>query len=799
MSHKKQWVVGTMLGLLVAIGMIAVQKVFQNDSKPIETTILQPGSDASMHSVRERFVFAPYALETSVFVPAVKTEKVSLQELGNMKNFERPVPPQDFELSRATPYAFSQTQKQSLAEKNFFVAPIHDLDYDNDPDAMSGRIDDWTQIYNKIGGYFGEFYRAPENAPFVTTDYMLHVYHRLLEKEFEHAEQTVLFDHIHTLSKQLFTKAVASAAVTTGEEKASYERLSGYFLVPLLMMESVQRERESQSGEDTKIDSLVAAEGILAKYAEKIPIDVRERVNQELKLIYESQSMERSPLLGEIIVKVNPMYFEDYTQFGPRSHYAKNSVLRSYFRSMMWFGRQNLLAASPELMRDSLAIAEWMNDPVLKKEWEAVYIPTTFFVGESDDLGIYEYQDLLGRLGNPKAFDAETVSRAQALAKTFQAPQILSSVLVGDEVTATDKKGLLESTRGFRFMGQRFTPDAFILNQLTKGQEQGPLLPSMPTALMVMSVFGDQTSDLLLNDWITKNHPEMREDILTKVTELKQKFSELPDETWGQNIYWGWTRTLKSLFQESNKLSGYPFFMKHDAWRRKDTQAALGSWTELKHDTLLYAKQSYAELGGGGDDPQVKPAVPKGYVEPNMEFWDRLQALAKMTYQGMNDLGLLDQTLQSRNEQFLDSLSFFRTMALQEIENKTISDADFERLRQEPGKLGAVIDMLPGETAVEDNARSGLIADIHTDVPGGEILYEANGKPNSIFVAVKDANGSRLTRGLVYDYYEFTGPLEKRLTDKNWRAAVYEGKPLAPEGGERISFPNRPTWTESLR
>lgn len=799
MSHRKQWIVGGILGIFTAVSMIVVWENFRGKENTGWFKKEKSDFSETMRSVRERFTFAPYLFQASTFTPKVSGDKVMLNELSNLKNFEHPVPAQTGATSLTVPYVFTPFQKQSLAHKNFFVSPVHDLEYEMDPAAGSGRVDDWTSVYERIGGAWSDFYRAPENAPFVTTDYVLHVYHRLLEKEFEHAEQTVLFDHVHSLAQTLFTESVTAQAKSSGEQQKSLERLSGYFLVPLILTEAAQSERVSESSVDTKVDTFLAADALLAHYANQITPTIQDQVRDELRLIYEASAFDSSPLLGEYIHQVNPDYFEDYTQFGPRSHYAKNSVLRSYFRSMMWFGRQNFLAASPELTRDALTITRWMQDPELKRSWETIYIPTTFFVGESDDLGLYEYQTVLDQLKNPNAFNETVVTEAQGLIKAAPAPQILSSVLIGDDILSSTKQELLESTRGFRFMGQRFTPDAFILNKLTKGDEQGPKLPSTPTALMVMVAFGDKTSDSLLEEWITKYDPETREGIHSTLNELKQRFAALPDSFWGQNIYWGWTRTLKALFQETSQLTGYPFFMQNEAWRHKDTQAALGSWTELKHDTLLYAKQSYAEMGGGGDDPLTKPAVPKGYVEPNIEFWDRLIALSQMTYQGMNDLGLLDQIFQGRNEQFLDTIGFFRSLALQEIENKVISDADFERLRREPARLKSVVDVLPGEVATENEARSALIADVHTDVPGKAILYEANGKPNSLFVAVKDANGARLTRGLVYAYYEFTGPIEKRLTDENWRAAVYGGAPLASEGGETIPFPLPPTWTELLK
>lgn len=799
MSPKKQWLVGGVVGLLVAGAMIFVWERFQSLTPQPRIGSQQKPTISMVPSVRERFSFAPYQYEATLVTPSVPGTKAELTELKNLRNFERPEEPQPGYGTATVPYIFSDENRAALAEKNFFVTPVHDLEYEADPDAQSGRIDDWTQVYGKIGGAWSDFYRAPENTPFVTTDYILHVYHRLLEKEFERVEQTVLFNHVASLSNTLFQKAIAAAAGSAGDEKASFERLGGYFLVPLVLTESVRAEAESGVFDDTHADTLETAQATLARYTSQMSPEIQKQVAEELTLIYSASDTASSPLLGKYIQRVNPDYYEDYTQFGPRSHYAKNSILRSYFRSMMWFGRQNLLSASPELTRDALAITAWMQDPALKAEWEAIYKPTTFFVGESDDLGIYEYESLLGQLGSQPTWSATDISQAQQSIKSFKGPQILSSVLVGDEVVSATKQELLEGTRGFRFMGQRFTPDAFIMNQLTKGQEQGPKLPSMTSALMVMAAFGDKTSEPLVDEWITEHAPDSRAAIGEKLGELKGKFASLPEETWGQNIYWGWTRTLKTLFQQSTKLTGYPFFMRHEAWRLKDTQAALGSWTELKHDTLLYAKQSYAEMGGGGDDPDKKPPVAKGYVEPNIEFWDRLSALSKMTYQGMNDLGLLDQTLQGRNEQFLTSLEFFRGLAKEEIENHVIPDEDFEKLRREPARLSNVIDLLPGEVGLEDNARSALIADVHTDVLGQAILYEANSKPNSIFVAVKDVNGTRLTRGLVYDYYEFTGPLGKRLTDKDWRAAVYTGKALPAETEQGLAFPARPSWTDRLK
>jgi len=103
--------------------------------------------------------------------------------------------------------------------------------------------------------------------------------------------------------------------------------------------------------------------------------------------------------------------------------------------------------------------------------------------------------------------------------------------------------------------------------------------------------------------------------------------------------------------------------MKNSDWNTKSTQTFLGSWTELKHDTLLYAKQSYAEMGAGGPEGEIQPQ-PKGYVEPNIEFFDRMIALVKTIDSGFTDYDLMPSTFQSRNESFVEMLQFFRKTAV---------------------------------------------------------------------------------------------------------------------------------------
>ncbi|MBU1071016.1 DUF3160 domain-containing protein, partial [Patescibacteria group bacterium] len=505
--------------------------------------------------------------------------------------------------------------------------------------------------------------------------------------------------------------------------------------------------------------------------------------------------VQPSPLFGNLQDEVDLSIQTDYTQFNPRSHYNKNSILRSYFKVMMWYGRTNFDLKSDPLTRDAINISLLVNQTDLLNTWEDVSLPISFFVGRSDDLGIHEYLTSINQssVGKVKV-DDKLISKVKTYLEKQPGPQIMSSAVYGDEVFNLTKEELQAKTKGFRFMGQRFTPDAFIFTTLTQGDEKpdpetGEKLPSMTTPLMAMSVFGGAIADPLVDQWIQEKAPQSKNVLNNRLGYLKQYFDEKDETEWTQNIYWAWLYTIKSQFKDYLNLAGYPMFMKNNAWAQKSLQTALGSWTELKHDTLLYSKQSYAEMGAGGN--AEIPPVPKGYVEPNIDFLDRLIALVEMSKEGLSNRDLLGNEFVGRNEKLIEALRFFRTIAIKQLENEKISDDDFEILRIRAGRLGyQILGPLPGEQYTEDHVRSALIADIHTDFLGSEVLYVATGIPNYIYVAVSDDNGTRLTRGLVFSYYEFTKPIGKRLTDQDWRSINYSQ--------DKTQLPALPDWNSSL-
>lgn len=183
------------------------------------------------------------------------------------------------------------------------------------------------------------------------------------------------------------------------------------------------------------------------------------------------------------------------------------------------------------------------------------------------------------------------------------------------------------------------------------------------------------------------------------------------------NIYHKRLEMLSTLLELP--LKNAPYFRRDGLYQMKNLVTYLGSYTELKHDTLLYVKQSYAEMGAGGAgdcDIYIDPpalSVPKGYIEAEPEFLDALIALTEKTItytQGTSPVQ--KDTLR----EFSQTLKKLKELSLKQMHNEKISDEDFEWLRIELLKRFQhfVYPMKTLGTASQQEMRGAIIADIFT-------------------------------------------------------------------------------------
>jgi hypothetical protein len=219
----------------------------------------------------------------------------------------------------------------------------------------------------------------------------------------------------------------------------------------------------------------------------------------------------------------------------------------------------------------------------------------------------------------------------------------------------------------------------------------------------------------------------------------------------------------------NEKGDGYPSFMKKQAWADKELNTSLGSWAELRHDTILYAKQSYTMLATAIMTP---PEPPHGYVEPNPELYGRLASLTTMTIDGLRSRGLLLDVFGDRLARLKDLLTSLKTISEKELTGTKLSDDEYSLIRYVGSTLEGITTVPPevkDAIANDTDERMAIVADVHTDVNTEQVLEEGVGNPYHIFVAVQIDGKLVLTQGAAFSYYEFKQPMSDRLTDEKWQ------------------------------
>ena len=142
-------------------------------------------------------------------------------------------------------------------------------------------------------------------------------------------------------------------------------------------------------------------------------------------------------------------------------------------------------------------------------------------------------------------------------------------------------------------------------------------------------------------------------------------------------------------------------------------------------------------------------------------------------------------------------------ISIKELEGgSTVTDEDYELIRTFGGNLEhfwkeTIRDQTTEEYVDSREFPAALVVDIATD-PNGTILEEAIGGVSRISVVVPVDGKLRLAVGGTFSYYEFTVPIDSRMTDSEWRQMI--GMELNDDMEyEYDNEVEQPSWTKSYR
>ena len=616
---------------------------------------------------------------------------------------------------------FTEEQKELLAQNCFVVNPTKE-----------------EQLF-----YIYEDNQYKNIPSFITTDSVLQVYHIFYDYTLRILEDQKLLALLEDLTDKMLQNSISIYNDIKNEDIKDIQlKNMAYFSVARLCLER--------------------------DIPDEVPKEAKNMALEEYGKIKDHSGFAKSSLFP---------YELDYSQYLPRGHYTRSEDFKRYFKAMMWYGQAPFPLYFDEEEKDRnveqtiqalLITYSICTDEDSFNMWEQIYEPTNFFVGSSDDLDIYQYGKLLFKVygKNPnlnKLNNVKKLDQFYSEAKGLPEPRIKTKF-----TSVTTPVG-----KQFRFMGQRYILDAEIIQELVE-----PYKRPIPSGLDVMGVLGSERAETIQ---MNKKENQEWEDYPKVFERLKDKFGALEDSEWKSNMYQGWLWTLKGLLEAYGE--GYPSFMTNEAWTDKNLNTALASWSELKHDTILYGKQSGAECGDGYG--QIK-----GYIEPNIEVYEKLLWLTKYSRENLKQRELLLEEMDSKMEVFEELLEFLIDSSVKELKNEELTEEDYERIILYGGTLEYLTASFAGEglrwfeITSETDRNMAVIADFHTIGSDG-YLEAAVGPAFEIYVVVPIGDKFYLTRGGVFSYYEFIS--DERLTDEKWQKMINENKE-----------PPMPEWTNSF-
>jgi len=536
----------------------------------------------------------------------------------------------------------------------------------------------------------------------------------------------------------------------------------------------------------------------------------------------------------------------DFSQFQVRGHYDTSERLRQYFRAMMWCGRIDFRftgSTNDNSLRElSGAVAMHL---LLKKSgefnnWRKIDEVVKMLVGVPDSLNFAQLGDLVAAAGIVFPSRLPTQAGLLNLHSNLMTGQLGVQQVQSGYFFSPLTREQVKLPRSFTVLGQRFVPDAWamgkcVFDQIIWDEDGVPgfedkVMRRVPSALdIAFSVFGnDQTvPDLAARIANPNGHPWRDGYPYQHNLVAARRVMDLQDASvWTNNIYFCWLGCLREL---STPTTGpeYPDALRTRAWGMKTLNTQLASWTELRHDTVLYVKQPYST-------PTVC-SYPDGFIEPRVSFWEHMRVMALRTKELVASLPAAGSfsfvhdwgyswtkpiaEIYANRIAFLDNfasrMTTLRDISVKELGRQALTGSEIlfiQGLMEDPyvdyNHLRNYNGWYPGlffqnsriQHSGGNNTHSAfsdlwdaLVTDVHTDPAAplvgdpGSVLHEGVGDVNLLIVAVNWGVGDACVyAGPVLSHYEFERGPTTRMTDSQWQSELSAG-----------NAPPQPDWTRS--
>jgi len=514
----------------------------------------------------------------------------------------------------------------------------------------------------------------------------------------------------------------------------------------------------------------------------------------------------------------------DFTLFQPRGHYLGNGEdLEQYFRAMSWLAHLDFrwtqadpytseIKLSPDAVAATLILHQTIENAGERTRWENINLLLEGLVGRSDNMTLFDLDRFISDTGlTPQsALTADEEQLLEQLSSNDYGQQRITGQLVSRHLD-NDNADPIPRPTSFMLMGQRFAIDPYVMSNLVydrlKNGDEFIMRP-LPSPLDAMYALGN---DRAANHLIDELAQYQYEDHLAQQRML---VDALPDTFWDAPIYNQWLQLIRTL-NPPTTAKNYPLSMRTPAWSDKMLHTQLASWAQLRHDHLLYVKQSFTT-------DVVACEYPAGYVEPYPEFYTALYDFARAGYTMLDEFPgqiFSGSALAVRAK----AMAYFDNVMTVALQLRTLAEKELRLEEFTPEeelflKSIVVIQNNPDYSCgqpyfiwngwyldlfLNEDDNPALIADVHTNPTNDprsalyppRVQHVATGPVVPVYMIVDTDEGSTLYVGPSFTYFEViergdSSTPPTRLNDGDWRNRLRE---------REYPVSNVPEWTKSFR
>ena len=624
----------------------------------------------------------------------------------------------------------------------------------------------------------------------VTPDVVLHTLHLFFDFLLAEAEQESLTPLLSQTVKAMIetTRHQYRALGGTAFAKATGDNLV-FLTVGLALLESSNShdlpgddndeadddEADYETGHDSADEIAALKARSLANIDKLIPRDLpvplRDRAEAEFRRVIRAEGSA-----APTSYSYPGAQEEDYTQYTVRGHYIKTPRLQAYFRAMMWFGRITLHFSDDDAARSALLLYLAAAAPAVAASWSRIFDTISLLVGPPDDVSFYDLAPLVARVYGAGDKPLTALLDEARFAELKAALRKLPPPAIQGVVTRAPHGPAVASTLGLHFFSQRSVLDARIFQALVDPRVAGRVMVS---ALELPEVLGSAVAGEILKPEALMKEPAYRE----QHAELTATIPALLARRSAEELYSGWLHCLQPLIQSTP--SGYPWLMQSSTYGYLRLNSFMASYAELKHDTVLYAKQAATEMGGPSFKDTEIELDTRGYVIPEITLYARVHTLLGALRTGLEARSLMPAATEKSLQRLELLVAALVEISRKELEGAPLTAQEYHLIEFIGGDLEhfwkeTLISAGGDRDALLDDNNAQMIADIFTGP--GAYLHVATGYVHPVYVVFSIDGRPRIGRGGVMSYYEQV--LSKRMNDREWR----EQLPGAP----------RPAWTKKF-